>query len=116
MIRAAAWIAVAAVVLAYPFANLAGGAPRFPTREECGNPATRDGEIDAVFGYVSTEQEALVLRDRALEVGFVGTDFAWNGCGRIRVFVPGIPTLEVGREFVEQARSVDFDVTLEQAG
>lgn len=114
--RAAAWIAVAAVALAYPLTNLAGGAPRFPTQDECGSPATAESEIDAVFGYFSTEQEARTLRDRALAVGFVGTRMTGDGCGRVRVFVPGIPSLEVGHEFVEQARSVDFDVTLEQAG
>jgi hypothetical protein len=30
--------------------------------------------------------------------------------------VGGIPTLSVGAEFVEQARRVGFEVTLEQAG
>jgi hypothetical protein len=40
----------------------------------------------------------------------------WNGCGRVRVAVGGIPTLDVGSEFVEQARGVGFEVTLEQVG
>ena len=31
------------------------------------------------------------------------------------VAVGGIPTLAVGREFVEQARTVQLEVTLEQA-
>jgi hypothetical protein len=40
---------------------------------------------------------------------------AWNACGRIRVAVGGIPTLAVGQEFVQEARRVGFEVTLEQA-
>jgi hypothetical protein len=116
MTRAAAWAGVVVVVLAYPLVNLAGGAPRLPTRDDCVRTATRDGKIDAVFGYFETELEAAAVRDRALEVGFQGTELLWNGCGRVRVYVSGIPTLEVGREFVDQARTVDFDVTLEQSG
>jgi hypothetical protein len=102
-------------VLAYPVATLAHGAPSFPTRDVCVHPATVDGDIDAVFGYFDTESEAAAVRDRALEVGFSGTEMAWNGCGRLRVAVGGISTLAVGKAFAEEARKVGFDVTLEQA-
>jgi hypothetical protein len=113
--RSSVWLAVAVLVLAYPALVLVSGAPTFPSRDDCVRPATTDGEIDAVFGYFDTERDAVAMRDRALEVGFVGTELAWNGCGRVRVAVAGIPTLEVGREFAEQARGVGLDVTLEQA-
>ena len=78
--------------------------------------ATRDGDIEAVFGYFDSEREAVVMRDRALSVGFQGTELERNGCGRVRVAVSGIPTLDVGRDFVEEARAAGFEVTLEQAG
>jgi hypothetical protein len=104
------------VVLAYPLANLAGGGPHFPARDECVRAATTDGEIDAVFGYFDNVLEAAKLRDSALAVGFQGAEAAWDACGRLRVFVGGIPTLEVGRELAEEARGVGLDVTLEQAG
>jgi hypothetical protein len=113
--RARWWLVVVALVLVYPLAMLAGGLPAFPTRSDCVHPATSDGDIDAVFGYFESEREARVLRDRALAVGFQGTELEQDGCGRVRVAVGGIPTLEVGRVFVEQARSVGFEVTLEQA-
>ncbi|HUG65797.1 MAG TPA: hypothetical protein VMK83_11315 [Gaiellaceae bacterium] len=117
MTRAATWVAVLALVLAYPaYVLVREGVPSFPSRDDCVKPATTGGDIDAVFGYFDTEHEAVVVRDRALEVGFIGTEMAWNGCGRVRVAVGGIPTLEVGREFAEQARGVGFEVTLEQAG
>ena len=115
MRRALPWFVVALVVLAYPVATLAGGEPAFPTRNECVRPATTDGDIDAVFGYFDSESEATSVRDHALEVGFTGTEMEWNACGRLRVAVGGIPTLAVGREFVEEAQGVGFDVTLEQA-
>jgi hypothetical protein len=113
--RAAPWIAVAVLVLAYPAYILASeGGPRFPARDDCVRPATSDGDIIAVFGYFDSEQEAVVLRDRALEVGFVGTELEPDGCGRVRVAVGGITTLTVGREFAEQASGVGLDVTLEE--
>jgi hypothetical protein len=113
--RIAPWIVVAATVLAYPVVTLARGAPSFPTRDACVHPATADGDIDAVFGYFDDESAAAAVRDRALHVGFTGTEMAWNGCGRLRVAVGGIPTLTVGRNFAKEARGVGFDVTLEQA-
>jgi hypothetical protein len=106
---------VVVLALVYPLVTLAGGLPTFPTRNDCVHPATTDGDIDAVFGYFDSESEARLVLDRALEVGFQGTELEMNGCGRVRVAVGGIPTLEVGREFVEQARSVGFEVSLEQA-
>ena len=116
MRRAAPWVAVAVIVMVYPAYVLATeGGPRFPSRPECVTPATADGDIVAVFGYFDSEREAAVVHDRALEVGFTGTELARDGCGRVRVAVGGITTLAVGREFAEQARGVGFDVTLEQA-
>jgi hypothetical protein len=112
----ALWFVVAIAVLAYPVATLARGAPVFPTRDDCVRPATADGDIDAVFGYFDDARDAAATRDRALEVGFDGTEVGWNACGRLRVFVAGIPTLAVGHDFVGEARKVGFDVTLEQAG
>jgi hypothetical protein len=95
---------------------LARGAPRFPSRDECIRPATKDGDLDAVFGYFDSERDAVAMRDRALGAGFQGTEIEGTGCGRVRVSVGGVPTLDVGRELVEEARSVGFKVTLEQAG
>jgi hypothetical protein len=115
--RVTPWLAVVVLALAYPaFVLATGGAPEFPSRDDCVVPATTDGDIDAVFGYFDSEGEATELRDRALATGLTGTELAWNGCGRVRVAVGGIPTLAVGAEFVEQARGVGFEVTLEQAG
>jgi hypothetical protein len=84
----------------------------FPTRDECVGPATTDGDI---VGYFDDEREAEEVREHALEVGFTGTKTAWNACGRLRVAVGGIPTLAVGKAFVEEAHRVGFEVTLEQA-
>ena len=116
MRRFGLWLAVGALVLAYPLATLATGGPSFPTREECVVPATEDGNIDAVFGYFDTESEAAKIRDDALAVGFAGTEMEWDACGRLRVAVGGIPTLDVGRALAEEAKSAGFEVTLEQAG
>jgi hypothetical protein len=115
MARAAPWLVILALALAYPVVTLATGQPSFPTRDDCVQPATSDGDIDAVFGYFDDERAAIQMRDRALAVGFEGTSLAWNACGRIRVAVGGISTLDVGREFLEQARGAGFEVTLEQA-
>jgi hypothetical protein len=115
MSRAAPWLVATGLALVYPLVTLATGAPTLPTRDACIQEVTAEGEVDAVFGYFDSELEAAAVRDRALDVGFDGTELAWNGCGRVRVALNGIPTLEVGREFAEQARAAGFGVTLEQS-
>lgn len=115
MRRLAPWTVVLALALVYPLSVIASGTPRFPSRAECVRPALEDGDIEAVFGHFDSMQEASIVRDKALAVGFVGTEVQENACGLVEVAVGAIPTLEVGRAFAEQARTVGFDVTLEQA-
>lgn len=115
MRRLVPWAVVLALALVYPLSVIASGAPRFPSRAECVKPALEDGDIEAVFGYFDSVQEASLVRDKALAVGFQGTEIQANACGVVQVAVGGIPTLEVGRAFAEQARSVGFEVTLVQA-
>ena len=109
------WLAVAAFALGYPLATLATGGASFPTRDDCVHPATVDGEVDAVFGYFDDVRLAADRRERALALGFTGTEMRWNACGRMRVYLGGIPTLEVGMEFAKEARNVGLEVSLEQA-
>lgn len=114
--RVAALAVIVVTGLAYPIAVLAGGAPEFPSREDCARPATAGAEIEAVFGRFDGESAAVELRDRALATGFLGVEADRDACGRVEVVLRDIPSLEVGREFAEQARAAGFEVTLEQAG
>jgi len=113
--RLAPWVVVAVAALGYPLAVVAfAGAPDFPSRDDCVLAPTAEGEYQVVFGYRDSELEALELRDRALAVGFEGTEISRDGCGRVRVAVDDIPSREVGEEVIRQARTVDLDPTLEQ--
>jgi hypothetical protein len=112
----ALWLVVLAAALAYPLAVLAGGWPSFPTRDDCGRPAVDGAEIDAVFGRFDTLEEGNELRDRAVALGLTGTVVERDACGNVLVVQHGIPTLEVGEEFAEEAASVGLEVTLQRAG
>jgi hypothetical protein len=114
--RPTASLIFATFALAYPLVVLAGGLPRFHSRGECVRPATPGHEIEAVLAHRESELAAVVVRDRALEVGFTQVQMVRDACGRMKVLVPGIPNMEVGREFADEARGVGFSVTLEQAG
>jgi hypothetical protein len=108
------WAILLISALAYPLAVAADGGTRFPNRGECRHPAKADGNLEAVFGrFFSTTGAAPVLR-RALEVGFKGTRIESDGCGLLKVTLPGIPTLRVGQDFIREARSVGFNPELEQ--
>ena len=117
MPRVNAWLVMAVAVLAYPLLVLVfSGSPAFPSRTDCVLAPTGEGEYRVVFGYRDSELEAVELRDQALAVGFQGTEIARDGCGRVRVSVDDIPSIEVGEEVIREARTVDLDPTLEQEG
>ena len=116
MPRAVLWVAVVAAGLTYALVALAGGAPPFPSRDECSRSVVEGEPIEAVFGRFDTEQDALELRDRAVALGFVQTEVEADACGRVEVVQHDIPSLEVGADFAEEVRSVGFEVTLQRDG
>ena len=100
-------------LLGYPLVALAGGAPRFPSRDECVHPTAEGQPVDVVYGRFDDPAEATDFRDRVLAVGFAGTEALPDGCGRWEVVLEGVPTLEVARGVQAEARSVDLSPTLE---
>ncbi|MBM2823004.1 MAG: hypothetical protein HW413_1750 [Thermoleophilia bacterium] len=104
---------VAAALVVYPAVILADGGPRFPGTGDCVRAPVEGEKVRVVFGYRDTYPEAIVLRDRSLEVGFQGTEAAQDGCGRVRVSVDGIPSIAVGEAIVMEARTVGLVPTLE---
>ena len=105
---------VVVAALAYPLAVVAGGAPSFPSRSDCVHVAHADGDLEVVFGYFDSEAQARPVLDKALAVGFKGTQIEPNACGQVKVAVHGIPTLAVGDQVMAEARKVGFRPTLEQ--
>jgi hypothetical protein len=115
MRRVAPWIVLIVVVLLYPLAVLAGGAPHFPSRHDCVRPATTDEKLEAVFGRFGTVAAADSVRARAARAGFQNLKVEPDGCGLFKVTLHGIPRLQVGRDFVREAESVGFRPTLERS-
>ena len=101
-------------LLAYPAATLATGAPRFPSRHECVRPAVAGEPVDVVYGYFDSPLEAADLLERVLTVGLTGTETIFDACGRWKVVLEGVPSLEIARGVQEGAASVDLESTLER--
>jgi hypothetical protein len=106
---------VLAVAIIYPVVVLAGGSPHFPSRSECVNTATKDGDIEAVFGRFESRAAADAQVKRVVGLGFKGAEPERDACGRVKVVVHGITTIAVGRELAGEAHRVGLDVTLEYA-
>ena len=105
---------VAVPLLAYPAAILAAdGLPRFPSRDECVRPAVRGQPVDVVFGRTDDAVSATDLRDRIVSVGFPGTEVVPDGCGRWKVVLEKVPSLDVARGVQREAATVDLAPTLE---
>jgi hypothetical protein len=97
----------------YPLVTVAGGSPRFPTRAECARPAVEGQPVQVVWGRFEDPGEARELRDSVVAVGFIGTEVVPDGCGLLKVSLDGVPSLEVAREIVAEAETVDLYPTLE---
>jgi hypothetical protein len=113
--RLAAPLLVVVAAFAYPVAVLSGGLPRFPTRAECIHPAKEGVPLEAVFGRFDHRPDAEQHLQRVLTLGFKGTQIEPDGCGRLKVDVAGIPTLDVGHDLLAEAQSVGLSATLEAA-
>jgi hypothetical protein len=107
------WAILLICALAYPLAVVADGGTRFPDRAECRHAAKTEGNLEAVFGRFSSRARAAAVQRHALEVGFKGVRIESDGCGLLKVTLPGIPTLRVGRDFIAEARRVGFNPQLE---
>jgi hypothetical protein len=110
----APWALVVVCAVAYPAIVVAGGAPHFPTRAECRQPARAGEEIVADFGAFRERGRATALARRAAEVGFAELDVERDGCGDIKVVLHDIPSLSVGRDLQAEAARVGLHVTLER--
>lgn len=109
------WVSAVAVVLAgYVLISVASGLPRFPTRDECILAPVEGKPVDIVFGRFDDPVTARELGDRVLAVGFLGTETIADGCGRWKVVLEDVPSVEIGREIQEEAATVDLEPTLER--
>jgi hypothetical protein len=100
-------------LLGYPIVTLARGTPRFPSSEECVRPAVDGRPVDLVFGRFDDPAEATALRERVLSVGFEGTQMLPDGCGRWKVVLLNVPSVDIAREVQAEAATVDLAPTLE---
>jgi hypothetical protein len=100
-------------LLGYPLVTLAGGAPRFPSPEECVHAPVDGQAVDVVFGRFDDPESAAAFQDRVLSVGFAGTEMLADGCGRWKVVLLNVPSIEIGRGVQAEAATVDLSPTLE---
>lgn len=111
-------IAIVAVPLVgYPLVTIAGGGPRFPTRDECARVARNDADdLEVVYGRLDDPVAAEELLARLTAVGFVGTELKPDACGHWKVSYDSIATLAEGHALAGEARKVGFDAQVEHGG
>ncbi|MDX6503783.1 MAG: hypothetical protein QOE29_908 [Gaiellaceae bacterium] len=104
---------VAAALLVYPAVTLAGGLPRFPSRSDCVRPPVAGQPVAIVFGHFDRLEPAQKLLARAESVGFKGFRIEPDGCGRLVLWLPNGPSVEVGQSVVGEARGARIEAHLE---
>lgn len=100
-------------LLGYPIVTVARGPPRFPSPAECVRPAVDGRPVDLVFGRFDDPVRGGQLREYVLSVGFEGTEMLPDGCGRWRVVLLNVPSVDIARKVQAEAASVDLAPTLE---
>ena len=104
---------VVAVLLVYPLATLAGGLPRFPSRTDCRRPPVSGQPVAIVFGRFDRLADAQRLMARAESVGFKGLRLEQDGCGRLVLWLPNAPSVDVGQSVVDEAKGAKLAAHLE---
>ena len=114
--RRLAWAVAAVAALGYSLAALAGGAPRFPSVQDCVHPAVAGREVMVVYGYFDSEAKAIGFRNFLRARGFVHAEVEGDGgCGRVRVVVRGYPDLAGAQDAAAEAARIRLATTLERA-
>lgn len=109
-------VAVVAVVLGgYALISVASGLPRFPTRDECVVAPVAGQPVDLVWRRFDDPVTASAFADKVVSAGFLGTEMLSDGCGRWKVVLEDVPSIEIGREIQQTAATVDLAPTLELA-
>lgn len=106
---------VLAPLTVYALLATAQGAPRFPTRNECVREAVEGQPVDLVFARFDDPLSAVRAREEVVRVGFIGTEEFPDGCGRWKVVLEDVPSVEIAREIQVEAATVDLSPTLELA-
>jgi hypothetical protein len=104
-------------LLAYPVVAVAGGAPRFPARDECSRPATADApDLEVVYGRFDDPREADELLARLTATGFIGAGTEFDACGRWKVSYDAIDSLQQGDALAAEVRKAGFEAQVEHGG
>jgi hypothetical protein len=102
------------MAVGYSGYRLPGGPPRFPSASDCVLRPVEGDQVRVVLGYTSSYQDAFALRSRGEVVGLGTARVSQDGCGRLRVFVGGLPSLASGEQLVARARARQIDATIER--
>jgi hypothetical protein len=101
-----------AILVGYSGSGLPGGAPVFISARACVAGSTQDRDVRVVVGYADSYSEARDLRRRASSAGLGNVDVARDGCGRLRVYVDDVASVDVSRA-LGIARKAALEPTLE---
>jgi hypothetical protein len=118
----AAWAIVGVGLLSHPLSVLAGysgsglpGAwPAFPLASACSARPADDERVRIVVGYADSYPEAMAMRARARAAGLVATQAAQDGCGRVRVYVDDLMTMEAADALLARAKAGGLGATVER--
>lgn len=110
---------VVGALLAYPLVTLAGGAPPFPTREDCARPAspgTPGEELEVVYGRLDEPVAAEELLRSLTNAGFVGAEIELDACARWKVAYPSLESFDQATALADQVRAQGFEARVELEG
>ena len=107
---------VAVPLLVYPLVSIADGKPRFPSRDACAHTAKAGDAVEVVYGRFDDPAAAEELRAKVVAVGFVGTEVAFDSCGRWKVHYDAIESFDQAQALAEEARGVGLDPRVETKG
>ena len=116
-----AWVVVlvgllshpAAMLVGYAGSGLPGGRPSLSATARCTPAPVAGRSVRVVLGYVDSYPKAITLRERARRAGLVEVENSQDDCGRLRVFVDDVPSIDVAQSLLVDARAAGLSPAVE---
>ena len=103
----------AAMLVGYAGSGLPGGRPSFPDAARCAPAPVAGTNVRVVVGYADSYPKAVAMRERARRAGLLDVETSQDDCGRLRVFVDDVASIETAQALLADARASGLSPTVE---
>ena len=101
------------MLVGYAGSGLPGSRPSVSATARCAPAPVAGRSVRVVLGYVDSYPKAVTMRERARRAGLLDVENSQDDCGRLRVFVDDVASIEVAQALLVDARAAGLNPAVE---